>query len=147
MDVLTAKGTDGQVTFDGTTLSITRGGFVGAFTKGGRGDMRLALSQITGVDLKTPGLTAGRFTVIAAGAVARGPGVRGHRTDMLTVIFQRWSVDEFTAIRDAVLARLANPGTSAGATVAGQLRQLAELHRAGALTDGEYTAAKARLLA
>jgi hypothetical protein len=37
-------------------------------------------------------------------------------------------------------------GTGTDATLSTQLRQLAELHTSGALTDAEYTAAKARLL-
>jgi len=37
-------------------------------------------------------------------------------------------------------------GTGTDATLSTQLRQLAELHASGALTDAEYTAAKARLL-
>lgn len=145
------KGTDGQVSFDGEWLTITRKGFMGVITKGGRGELKLHLNQITGIDLKKPGAMAGRFTVIAPGGVQRSGmfAARSHRDDPLTVLFQHWRLDEFTALRDAVLAAIAaqrQQTTPAVTDLAEQLRQLTALHATGALSDEEFAAAKTRLL-
>ena len=149
---MSVKGTDGQISFDGEWLTITRKGFIGTITKGGRGEMRLHIGQITGIDLKKPGATAGRFTVIAAGAVNRRAGWVAHRDDTLTVLFQWRHREEFGRMRDEVLRAIAArnqpqvPQQPGGVDMVGQLRQLADLHAAGALSEAEYAAAKQRLI-
>lgn len=145
-----ARGTDGTVTFDGEWLTIQRRGFM-SLTKGGRGDTRLNVGQISGVDMKQAGLTAGRFQILAAGAVQRGAGLRASRSDPLTIMFQRGATPAFTELRDVLEAAIADrsrpsPGP-APAGVADQLAQLVQLHDTGALSDEEFAAAKARALA
>ena len=150
--VMNANGSDGQVSFDGEWLSISRKGFFGTVLKGGRGELRLHVGQITGIDLKAPGMTSGRFTVLAAGAVNRAAGSRAHRDDLMTVLFSGRRRDEFGRMRDEVLRAIAArsqpqiPQQPGGGDIAGQLRQLADLHAAGALSEAEYAAAKQRLI-
>ena len=52
-----------------------------------------------------------------------------------------------TALADSTIAAAAEDGTSNGAAFVTELATLAELHRSGALTDGEFAKAKERLLA
>lgn len=51
------------------------------------------------------------------------------------------------ALADSMAAAAAEDATSNGAAFVSELATLAELHRSGALTDGEFAEAKERLLA
>jgi hypothetical protein len=76
------------------------------------------------------------------------PAGRGE-PDPLCVQFRSKHRAEFRAIRDAVdqaRAGQAAPVTN-GNDLASELAKLAQLHAAGALSDQEFAAAKARLLA
>lgn len=60
-DIITAKGYDGQVSFDGRTVTITRNGFV-ARTTHGHSTKTLPLSQIAGVQLR-------RTSIVSFGSI------------------------------------------------------------------------------
>lgn len=150
MAAIEAKGRDGTVTFDGQWLTITRSGWT-AGLRGGRGDIRLHIGQVTGVELKKPGMSAGRFTVIAPGTQQSRPGARGHQDNPLSVLIGLNGMDQFRALRDAVEQAIGQrmqqqAPAPAGPDMAGQLAQLAQLHAQGVLDDAEFAAAKARLI-
>lgn len=146
------KGTDGEVAFDGEYVRIRRHGFSGLAKGAGRGELTIPTGQVTGIELKEPGLTAGRFTIVTAGTtMVTGPSVsRARRLDPMTVMFQRWHREAFTVLRDRIQHAIANRSrpqpAPAQVDLVGQLQQLAELHQQGALSEGEYQQAKARLL-
>jgi hypothetical protein len=79
--------------------------------------------------------------------------VAGERTNVRTYTTRNPSGTTLTTIRslkaaaDNVISQTsASPAQQGGADHVSQLKQLAELHQAGALTDAEFAAAKARLL-
>jgi hypothetical protein len=148
--VLTAKGQNVTVTFDGVSVRFTRGWM----SRGGKGEAEFPLRTLTGVDLVMPGISAmaGRFTLVAAGG-----SVQVHsRQDPMTVTFTYPHRKEFEALAAAVRRALAQPQIVVQPVVAAptppaggldaQLANLAALHASGALTQEEFTAAKARLL-
>lgn len=78
--------------------------------------------------------------------------VTGEQTKVRTFTTRNPSGTTLTSIRsleaaaDTVLAQTSSAQTAPPTDVAAQLKQLADLHGAGALSDSEFTAAKARLL-
>lgn len=146
------KGTDGEVSFDGEYLRIKRSGILGWAKGGGRGEIALHISQITGIELKKPGLTLGRFTPLAAGTslATGGSYSKAHKHDPMTVEFQMNKLPLFAEIRDrvqqAIAARARGHVQPQGDDLTAQLQRLAELHRQGAIDDIEFQRAKARLL-
>lgn len=148
--MIEAKGVNGQVIVDGAWLTITRKGLgrVGH----SRGDRRIPISSITAVQFRPPGAMSNgfvRFTMPGA-PEARG-GMRNSASDENAVVFTRKHTAEFERVRDAVEQFIAGQSappvaSPANGGLAGQLGKLAELHTAGALSDTEYEAAKARIL-
>lgn len=149
-ETIQAKGRDGTVTFDGQWLTITRSGFM-ALGRGGRGNIRLHIGQVTGVEIRKPGLTVGHFTVIAPGGQVARFGMGAHNQNPLSVmIASGGKLPPFERLRDAIeqaiAARSAPAAPANGVDIAGQLAHLAQLHQQGVLTDAEFAAAKQRLL-
>ena len=148
-----AKGINGQVTVDGDWLTIHRKG-LGRLGHS-KGDRRIPLAQITAVQMRPAGpLINGFLRVTIPGApVARG-GLGNAEKDENAVIFRKSHQAEFDQVRAAIEAYIARqhaprPSPSSASRpggVAAELAQLAELHQAGVLTDGEFEAAKARAL-
>ena len=109
--VVTAKGRNGQVTFDGKTVTITREGAAARLTHG-RGEKMLALRQISAVQLKPVGLlTAGyiQFTIPGELGNERQKGARTFDAtkDENSVLFLKKNEQEFLTLRDAVRAAIA----------------------------------------
>lgn len=110
-DLLTAKGLNGQVTFDGKTVTIARGRLQSTH---GPGTRTIPVSRITGVEVKTPSVFTGggAFTLHIPGATeARtrfGAGRRNDRQNENTVQFNgKKQLRAFEALRDAIVAALA----------------------------------------
>jgi hypothetical protein len=149
MDPLYAKGINGQITFDGATIRITREGFVGRSTHG-RGEKVLAVKSIGAVQLKpATALVNGYIQFSVSGESSRqsiGFGrSRDASKDENAVVFAKKSLADFEAIRDAVLRAQAQAAPAAPDHVA-QLERLAALRDAGVITDGEFETKKAELL-
>jgi hypothetical protein len=112
VQVLEAVGANGQLAFDGATVTITRNGVMGRLTAG-KGEKRIPVRSITAVQWKPPGrLTRGfiQFTIIG-GSESRS--MAGRRTadaakDENSVLFGSRQVEAFEAIRDAIDAAIAN---------------------------------------
>lgn len=85
------------------------------------------------------------------GTAASKGGWSDRMKDPKTVVFTRRRAAEFQAVRAAIEEAISDqhlsPGPTGGpATVdVDSLRDLAELHRQGVLTDEEYAQAKARI--
>ncbi len=128
------------VTWDGRQLTLKRRGY---------GPTTVELSQILGITLTQPVmLRAGRLTVSAAGVSQQGM----RSPHPLEAQFARQDADAFTHLHAAIMAEVDRyrrggaPAPAGGDSLAGELAQLAELARIGALTPDEYATAKARLL-
>jgi hypothetical protein len=91
-----------------------------------------------------PGLlgTMARTAVIAGTATATTGAIRGRQDRRQQQAAQEQAAQQ-AAYDQQQVAAPTQPGSS---DLANKLQQLADLHTSGALTDQEYTAAKARLL-
>lgn len=136
--------------FDGHQVALTRSGYSRAVT--GKGTRVIPVTQIAAVEWKPAGrITDGFIRFVVAGAVARrsrfGSQSNDARFDEWAVPFWRKAQPEFERLRDAVQAAISVRSTPNGApNRIEQLRQLADLHASGVLTDGEFEQEKRRLL-
>jgi len=153
-ELVEAKGYNGQVSFDGTFVTITRKGFLGRATVG-KGDKRIPIGSITAVQWKPPGLMVnGYISFGLAGANEKQAGFGSQTFDAAkdenSVIVRKGKEAPFLALRaaieEAIAIRHAPPPTAASASVADELKKLKELHDAGVLTDEQFEAQKNKLL-
>lgn len=109
---ITANGRNGQVTFDGKTVTISREGAAARMTHG-RGDKMLALRQIAAIQLKPVSMmTVGfiQFTVPGEMSNHNGKGTRAFDAtkDENAVTFTKKQEPEFVALRNAIQAAIAD---------------------------------------
>ncbi|WP_087484918.1 DUF4429 domain-containing protein [Brachybacterium massiliense] len=109
-----AKGVNGQVTFDGRVLTISRAGFFGWATQG-RNEKQIPIGSVGAVQLRPPSFTAnGLWSVSVTGEVQSSRNPRGVRQiskagkDENSVIVKRSQVKQFEALNAAVLEALAS---------------------------------------
>ncbi len=154
-----AKGTNGQITVDDDFVTLHRKGF-NARVQVGKGEKRLPISTIAGVQWKPAGaLVEGFLQFSVPGGnekrSALGSATKGARQDENSVTFRRAQQSEFEAVRGFVENAIAKRGSggqtivhqAAAPDIADQLGKLAALRDQGILTDEEFAAQKARLLA
>lgn len=149
-----STGPNGQVDFDGSTVTIHRKGLLAKTTFGG-GETVLAIRQIAGVEVKPAGLTVGWIRFIVPGMVSQR-GVTGDRAKVAaqepnTVTFNgKKGTDAFQALASEVQAAIASAGTSvvpsAHLSIADELAKFAALRDQGILTEEEFQSRKAALL-
>ncbi|MGC5343659.1 DUF4429 domain-containing protein [Streptomyces sp. DT171] len=157
MDAMYAKGNGGQLSFDGTYVTIHRKGFIARATVG-KGEKRLHVSQISAVQWKPAGwVTSGFIQLTVPGGNERRSafGSQNHDAskDENSVLFTRDQAPAFEEIRtalDAAIARQHAPAPAVapapGGSLADELTKLGQLVQQGLMTQDEYTQAKARLL-
>ena len=149
--MIEAKGHNGQVTFDGTTITITRKGALGRLSSG-KGSIALPVTQVTSVRFKEAGpVVNGYIQFSVPGRIEQRSQFGSQTTDAAhdpnSVIFTRKQRAQFAALRDAVQEAIAAPASdSAQADVIDQLRRLGELRDSGVITQDEFEAKKASLL-
>lgn len=105
MITITAKGVNGEATFDGSLLTITRKGI------GNRGQKTIPAASVGGVQIKPATMLVNGFIQFSInGEVTRSSGGVGRLQDAANdenaVIFTKKHAPEFEALRDAVLASL-----------------------------------------
>lgn len=158
MTSLSAKGQTGTIEFDGTFVTIKRGGL--ARLTVGKGDKRIPVHSITAVQVKPAGaLVNGFISFSLAGGVEKqskfGKQTIDAGADENSVVFTKKQASEFEALRDAVEQAIVAAHAPAAANAAprsegmdltDQLQRLAELHQAGVLTAEEFSQKKADLL-
>lgn len=155
--MLSAKGTNGTIHFDGQTITLERSGF-GARMSVGKGEKRIPIASVTAVQWRKASLTTGFIQFTLAGGVERRsrPGHSGGdaRTDENSVTFHARQQPAFEPIRAAIEAAIAQqhapqaavaaPG--AAASIADELAKLAGLRDQGIISPADFEAAKARIL-
>lgn len=110
-EVITAHGRNGQVEFDGKTVTIKRDGNLARMSHG-RGDKMLAVRQIAAVQLKPVSmLTAGYIQFTVPGETSNHKQ-KGGRTfdaakDENSVIFLKKQEPDFVRLRDAIVRAIA----------------------------------------
>lgn len=154
--IMQVKGNNGTVDFDGQWITIRRTG-LGPLTIG-KGDKRIHIGSITAVQMKPAGaLTNGYIEFTVPGGREKRATFGRQTLDAAenenAVIFTKKQQAEFESLRAAVEQAIAasrapqQPVSQPQAGLADQLDQLARLHAAGVLSDQEFQAAKARLIA
>ncbi|MEW2302695.1 DUF4429 domain-containing protein [Streptomyces sp. NPDC006655] len=151
------KAYDGKASFDGAAVHF-RWSWTGASTaKWKAGDQRFAVADLGGVEWRSPEVFEGHLRLLRrdlAGAAAPVPADQ----DPATVVFGlgygpvHESLPFAAAVLEAVRARgaaavPAPTGRRDPADIAERIRHLGELHQAGLVTDEEFSAKKAELLA
>lgn len=124
------------------------------FTKGiYKGDKEIPIDQITAIQWREPhGIVSGhiQFTIMGGSSDSKS----GSR-DENSMMFEGATRDDFAQLKLLIeermarfrAARLGVQTAPAAPDIPGQIRKLADLHAAGILTDEEFTAKKAELLA
>ncbi|MEV0121401.1 DUF4429 domain-containing protein [Streptomyces sp. NPDC050703] len=157
------KAYDGKASFDGKQVSF-RWFWTGASSaKWKAGDQSFAVSDLTGIEWRSPELFEGHLRLLHRDAAAAQPGQADQ--DPAAVVFGLGygPVHESLPFAASVLAavRTSGPALIPGgvvattatvirrdpADIADRIRHLGELHQAGLLTDEEFTAKKTELLA
>lgn len=105
--MIAAHGRNGQVYFDGKTVTIKREGFAGRAMHG-RGDKSIALRHIAGIQMKPVSMmTVGFIQFTVPGEVSATTAQKGKRglvaaEDENSVLFLKKQEPEFVALRDAI---------------------------------------------
>lgn len=150
MEPLFAKGVNGQMSFDGTTVTITREGFMARSTHG-RSEKNFPVKSIGAVQVKPANaLVNGHIQLSVSGESSKksiGFG-KSHdaASDENAIIFTKKQAPAFEAIKQAIQAAQASGGAPAAPDAVDQLAKLAQLRDAGVLTEEEFAAKKAQLL-
>jgi hypothetical protein len=109
---ITANGRNGQVTFDGKTVTISREGLA-ARASHGRGEKSIPIRQIAAVQFKPNSLTTAgfiQFTVPGEMSNNRGKGGRtiDAAKDENAVLFSKKVEEDFVALKNAVQRAIAD---------------------------------------
>ncbi|MEV4511377.1 DUF4429 domain-containing protein [Dactylosporangium sp. NPDC049525] len=152
-----ARGHNGQVEFDGNYITILRKGLL-ARASVGKGEKRIPLIAVVSVQWKPAGMFVNGFIQFETAGVGGTRSRAGSQTqdaarDENSILFTKAQMPVFEKLRTAVEQALAvrhNPPPQAAApaaSVADELQKLAGLLQQGILTQPEFEAQKARLLA
>lgn len=111
MESISAKGHNGQVYFDGKTVTIRREGAL-ARANHGRGDKTIHMRHIAGVQFKPAGSLTNGFIQFTVPGEISGRSSKGGRTidaakDENAVIFLKKHQQEFDALREAINSAVA----------------------------------------
>lgn len=155
MTELHAQGTNGQISVDDDFVTLHRMGFVARLNVG-KGEKRLPLSTITGVQWKPAGVIMDGFLQFSVPGgneqrSALGSQTASARQDENSVTFRKAQQGQFEAVRafiESAIARRGRPmqASHAAPDLADQLGRLAALRDQGVLTEQEFATQKARLL-
>lgn len=152
-----AVGHNGQVSFDGSTVTISRKGGLARMTVG-KGSKAIAVQHITAVQVKpATAMMNGFIQFTMSGGNERrskfGSQTKDAVHDENSVMFRKSQANDFERIRSAIQQRIATgpapapaPAAATPSSMADELRKLAELRDAGVLSDAEFDAQKAKLL-
>jgi len=145
--IAVAKGSNGQVELHKDVVRITRKGLWAKLVQTFSGDVEIPIRLISSVELKKGGLLDGHIRFTYPGS---GERVAALATDPNMVQFGGRARENFETIKRLIeqrreqLAQAAAPRASSNLD---EIEKLASLHRKGILTDAEFSAKKAQLLA
>jgi Domain of unknown function (DUF4429)/Short C-terminal domain len=147
------KGINGQIEFDGQSITIRRKGFM-ARTGVGKGEKRIPLRHVTSVQFKPAGPVVNGFIQFSLGGGNERRSAFGQQTmdaakDENSVVFRKKQQPGFEELRAAVESAMVVDTPAAGPAALDrptQLQKLADLHSSGVLNDAEFEQEKHRLL-
>ncbi|QFZ73999.1 DUF4429 domain-containing protein [Streptomyces fagopyri] len=153
--MIEVKGHTGQVVFDGEYVTITRKGFNARMTVG-KGEKRIHVSQISGVQWKPAGMMVNGFIQLTVPGGNERRSAFGSQTtnavkDENSVVFTKKQMPEFEKVRTEIEAAIAahhapQAQAAAAGSVADELAKLGALREQGLLSPEEFEQQKARLL-
>lgn len=153
MTTFEATGVNGQISFDGSTVTITHKGFAGWMTQRGSGVKSIPVKSIAAVQLKpATSLVNGFVSFTIPGEVSKSSG-RGHKSNAIddenAVILRKAHMAAMQPVVEAIQAAINAPAGAAPAApdLADQIRKLSELRDQGILSAEEFETKKADLLA
>lgn len=152
------KAYDGKASFDGRNISFRWSRTGASSAKWKAGDQTFAVSELCGVEWRSPNLVEGHLRLVLRGR--DGEPAQPDEDPAAVVLGPRYGpVHESLPFAAAVLEAVRNcdgavpvpvtvgAGRRDPADIADRIRHLGELHQAGLVTDEEFTAKKAELLA
>jgi hypothetical protein len=152
---LLVKGHTGQISFDGTWVTIHRKGGLARMSVG-KGEKRLPVSSITAVQWKPAGAMVNGFIQFTVPGGNESRSRMGSQTtdaarDENSVVFTKKQMPDFEVLRASIETAIATPATALSAAAAApdaleQLRKLAELRDAGIVSAAEFDAKKTEIL-
>jgi len=150
--LMQASAVGGQLTVFRDKVVISRRGVVGFMTHGFHGDKEIRISQISSIQFKKAGLVNGFIQFAFTGGREAKRGMWEATQDENTIVFNVWQQDEFLKAKNLIEELMSQPAMqqAAAATVEDipkKLEQLAQLREAGIVSEEEYRAKKAELLA
>lgn len=138
--MITAKGFNGVVEFDGTTVFIQRKL---------AGTVSLPVASIASVEFKPGGMLVG-YVKFHTGAAIDGRNARNKSEALLRdphAVTLQWTHNKaFEPLVAEIRKAIESPAVVPASDVSAQLVSLGELHKAGVLTDEEFQAKKTELL-
>ncbi|MBC9724119.1 DUF4429 domain-containing protein [Streptomyces sp. TRM68367] len=155
---LSFKAYDGKASFDGSSVAF-RWFWTGASsTKWKAGDQTFAVADLSGVEWRSPDVFEGCLRLVQRDEPTPVAQAAQADHDPASVVFGlgygavHESLPFAAAVLEAVRSAAPAAAVSAGvrqdpADIAERIRHLGELHRAGLVTDEEFSAKKAELLA
>lgn len=112
--MVSAKGTNGTITFDGRVITIDRKGFIARSTVG-KGTKAIPVTNVIAVQWKPAGLTAGAISFTIAGGNEVRSRFGRQSTDAMrdenSVAFHRNRQAAFELIRSAIEEAVNSPAT------------------------------------
>ncbi len=147
METMAVSGVNGQIELLEDRVRITRRGFLAFSAHPWGGETEILLSELTAVKFKRATWMASGFIQFMYAGSLETKGFHKTVADENAVMFWPHQNVEFSELRDAIDARrreLTGSGTPRDELTA--LAKLAELHKAGILTDSEFVAKKKQIL-
>lgn len=147
-----AKGNSGQLTVYPDRIVISHRGFSALLAGGNRGDKEVGIAQITAIQWKSAGLTAGYIRFTFAGSSEKSGGAINAQKDENAVTFnmgkQQKEFEQARALIEEYRAALARPAQAVAAPVssADELAKWAGLRDQGLITADDFEAKKRQLL-
>ena len=168
MSCMRANGVNGQASFDGATLTISRKGFFGWATQG-KGEKQIPLAALGSVQYQPPTMSGnGVWSVSVVGEVQSSSRVgrgmnakaRAAQGDENSIIVRPGQGGAFKALGEAINAAKAAPPapvvvqapapaadvSGVSGDVAAQLRNLGAMHHRGSIDDATFIAELHQLL-
>lgn len=151
---LRAKGINGVLVFDGTTVTIDRGKTADGMMNLGRAAKTYPMSSIAAIQHKpATAMFNGHIQFSVAGESSKRHRLGSINKDMMrdenAILFRNGAKDDFDAIYTAIKAAQASPNSGIATQapdVMGQLEQRGKLRDSGVLTEEKFNSKQAALL-
>jgi len=144
------KGIKTKVLLDGMFIRITRAGTLSAFFHGIDGTKSIHIPNITAVQLKEPGATAGYIQFTLKGGNEDTGGVFSALSDENSIMFDHDELEKARAIKSYIERILTDthsqPSPVTQLSPADEIRQYKQLLDDGIITQEEFDAKKKQLL-